>query len=424
MNHPVGRDFLPIDGGDLAPSQYYRSPFRIRQGSAESGYSWDSYTGSKGSGTWKGVDNIESRESRGHPSQLLGRIPWNIGGSFVHTRMHVNKFGDYASLSKTGTLRRAWKGVLAPSGSFVNRCARVSESYDSARNVVTVRAPLGSVGTLDAAGATAISRCSPTNPLVDLSTSAAELLREGLPQLPGRAGNVGGEYLNVMFGYVPLYGDVKDVISTARKHDELLRQYERDSGRWIRRRYSFPVEYTSSHSVEGGSVPGLYGLELSGTLVQGGTRHITTAVETKTWFSGAFTYYLPQSGWRRSVAELDHLYGVKPGIDTLYDLTPYSWLADYFTNTGDVMQNINAFTSDGLVMPYGYVMREQTITYHELWTGNLLVGNNWTPHSIGGEIVYKVQQRRQANPFGFGLSPGSLTTRQKSILVALGISLL
>jgi hypothetical protein len=295
------------------------------------------------------------------------------------------------------------------------------ESYEAYQGLTTAVAPLRSSNDLDAAGTTAIARCSPTNPLVDLSTSAAELLREGLPQRVGNAGNVGGEYLNIMFGYLPLFGDASDLVSTARNHDALLRQYERDSGRWIRRRYEFPEQITSTSVVQSNRFPYSYG-EGPGGLSEAGTLTTTTTTRTKTWFEGAFTYYLPQTGWRRSVAELDHLYGIRPGIDTLWELTGYSWLVDYFSNVGDVMKNITAFTQDGLVMPYGYVMCKQHVSREETWSGRLYLNGALTPSVITSEVSFTTHQRRQAHPFGFGLTDDGLNARQKSILVALGIS--
>lgn len=415
-----GTAFLPYDGGDDSLSNQTRNPYRSRVLHADSAYTGSAYTGASYGGTWTGVRQVETLQSYSHPVRWLGRSHRNIGGKFVHTKMHVDKFGEALKLYRGGSTWRKWDGVLGTSG-FIASLAPAQTDYDSLLAYTSTTAPLKSNLSLDAFGSTAISRVAPTNPLVDLSSSAAELLREGLPQVPTQAGNVGGEYLNVQFGYLPLFGDVTDVIKTARSHDALLRQFERDSGRWIRRSYSFPEEVSSSTTTQANAAPSTYG-DGPGGLAELGTRHTTTTTTNRIWFEGAFTYHLPRSGWRRSAAELDYLYGVRPGVDTLWELTGYSWLADYFTNIGDVMKNITAFRQDGLVMPYGYVMCEQLVEREETWTGYLWIGGARVMHTLSSKVIWKTQQRRQANPFGFGLTDGDLSGRQKSILVALGIS--
>lgn len=413
--------YLPFDGGDDSPRQTQRSPYDFRTGPHEFAYSSSSYTGSAEAGTWHGYNSVETKQSYHHPIRYLGRSNRNIGGKFVHTRLHVGKFGDSLKPFQEGTTWRKAEGVYAPSGSFFSDLTATPGDYNAAQKVVTDSVPLRSSFDLDAAGTTAIARCAPTNPLVDLSSSVAELLREGLPQAPGNAGNVGGEYLNVMFGYLPLAGDLSSLASTARQHDALLRQYERDSGRWIRRSYEFPEEVSVTTQTQSNAAPALYGTGVGG-LFRTGTRTTTRTTRTKIWFNGAFTYHLPQSGWRRSVAELDHLYGIRPGIDTVWELTGYSWLVDYFTNVGDVMKNLTAFKQDGLVMPYGYVMCKQHVSHEETWTGDVRFGAEWHRTTITAEKSYVTHQRRAANPFGFGLELGDLTGRQISILAALGIS--
>lgn len=417
---PASRDYFADDEESEDPHRKLESPFKSRALKRSFTHAYSSYSGGSGGGTQSYYDLLETKESRGHPVAWLGRTSGNIGGKFGHTKCVVSKFGDPQSPYVTGTTWRKASGVWAASGGFLSDLTPgLPHTYDSLKDVVAHKAPVDSSINLDGYGATAVARVAPTNPLVDLSSSVAELFREGLPSLPGRAGNPGGEYLNVQFGYLPLAGDAKKLAETARKHDALLRQYERDSGRWIRRRYEFPPIVNTTVSTSS-TTPAPLGGSVSG-LVQVGqlTRAVTTT--TKIWFSGAFTYHLPRNGWRRTVAELDHLYGIRPGIDTLWELTGYSWLADYFVNIGDVTKNITAFQQDGLVMPYGYVMAETVTEHEETWNGPMRF-DVWKPTTITSRKVYINQVRRLANPFGFGKKFGDLNGRQLSILAALGIS--
>jgi hypothetical protein len=122
------------------------------------------------------------------------------------------------------------------------------------------------------------------------------------------------------------------------------------------------------------------------------------------------------------VARLDRLYGLRPGVDTLYQLTPWSWLVDYFSNLGDVIENLNSLTSDGLVIPYAYMMAEKRIVEHTTLQIEVKRGSVWSPLTVGDRIEYVYQRRIPASPFGFGISDGDLTPKQISILAALGIS--
>jgi hypothetical protein len=103
----------------------------------------------------------------------------------------------------------------------------------------------------------------------------------------------------------------------------------------------------------------------------------------------------------------------------LWNLTPWSWVADYFANIGDVMTNVSYFSQDNLLLRYGYIMREEKVTDEWTWTG-LIPGYGSISTSIGAGSVTK--QRLKATPYGFGLSTGGLNTSQWAILVALGIA--
>jgi hypothetical protein len=132
-------------------------------------------------------------------------------------------------------------------------------------------------------------------------------------------------------------------------------------------------------------------------------------------------YHLPEGILGRTVAELDRAYGVVPGDTTLWNLTPWSWLADWFSNAGNVMQNIDAFLQNSLIMPYGYICHDITEEYQADWSGSVN-RNGWSPMTLSDYVVKHSYTRQQANPFGFGLSWDGLSLFQLSILAALGIS--
>lgn len=282
--------------------------------------------------------------------------------------------------------------------------------------------------TLNALGAEAISLCSPVNPVFDASTAVAEIIREGLPTITGlqllkdrRASSIGGEYLNYQFGIKPIVSDIKDLAKALRTQDKVLKQLRRDSGRLVRRSVDFPTEreVILSDQIAGNVATSFSGfsMPLSGIT----SRH---AIKEQTrWFSGAFTYHLPDSseldGFARLAAEADKLFGVVPDVADLWNLMPWSWLVDWFVNVGPVLSNVTNFAKYGLVLPYAYMMEETIVTYE--YTFNSTSGN---PMANGADLVIvdHTKKRVQASPFGFGLTWDGFSPGQLSILAALGLS--
>jgi len=123
----------------------------------------------------------------------------------------------------------------------------------------------------------------------------------------------------------------------------------------------------------------------------------------------------------RYALEARKLTGLSLDPDTLWNLAPWSWAVDWFSNTGDVISNLTDRGLYGLVMRYGYVM-EHTITTD---TYTLVQPSSPTAKKMLGSplrVITETKQRRGANPYGFGVSWDGLSPFQGSILAALGIS--
>lgn len=303
---------------------------------------------------------------------------------------------------------------------------------------------------LDPDGATAISLCSPVNPVSGLATGTSESYREGLPSLPGVhswrhrtdiARSAGGEFLNVEFGWLPLVSEIHDVVNAARFQRDILHQYHRDEGSNVRREFSFPVSHESITFVQTGLRPTILdvgsGTAFSSTNVMGKwKRTVTRDRITRKWFSGSFTYGTPSStdSWRRALgfgSDADKLFGIALSPDIVWELTPWSWAVDWFSNTGDVINNITNFELAGQIMRYGYMMEESIDRVTTTWTLQTppSEANSFNRKSLANidlsasrEIISKV--RRPANPFGFGLTGADLSPTQVLIAAAVGITLL
>jgi len=277
---------------------------------------------------------------------------------------------------------------------------------------------------MDAMGTKAIDMVKPDNPSVDLATSLAELWSERrFFSVPGRSGSLPGEYLNYQFGIAPTVADFQDLRDTIENRDAILRQYQRDSGKLIRRQYHFKPEVTVTQSTTNAPVYGMGG-GLNFFLNPGGRLTTLTRTTQKWWFSGAFRYSIPKDAFPKRISELDRLYGVKPGLSTGWELVPFSWLVDYFVPVGSLLSNMDSFLLDGLVMPYAYIMSTTEVETVYSWYGPLKNSLGVFQNVGVTSSVRKTRlRRRYATPFGFGLLPTDLSPKQLSILAALGLSL-
>jgi len=123
------------------------------------------------------------------------------------------------------------------------------------------------------------------------------------------------------------------------------------------------------------------------------------------------------------------LLGAQPDLNTLWQLTPWSWAVDWFSDAGNLVKNLQSKISYGTVMRYGYVMEKTTVT--DTYSAGLqdtsldpTYGALQPPYPVVSPITLRVttKKRVQANPFGFGLSWDGLSSTQKAIVAALGIT--
>lgn len=294
-------------------------------------------------------------------------------------------------------------------------------------------------------GSTAIALASPINPASTLGVGLSETYREGLPSLPGvqtwrdrtRAlRGASGEFLNTVFGWLPLKNEVEEVAAAARHHRDILNQYHHGEGRNTHRRFDFPSSKTISNRPPVDEWPLFLG-PINSNVIYGGLsskRNVSLVRETKKWFEGCFTYALPSSteSWRRAVgfgSDADALYGIALNPEVLWELTPWSWAVDWFSNAGFLIKNVRNFELAGQVMRYGYLMEETIERYTAVvdrcpFRTRNAAGKEEstlsTPSACGIEVVTK--RRSPANPFGFGISWQGLSPVQLAITAALGIS--
>jgi len=311
---------------------------------------------------------------------------------------------------------------------------------------------------LNAKGTSFIRRFRPGNPVGSLGQFVGEL--HDLPRLPllfrSRAKHfrdIGSEYLNVEFGWRPFVEDVIKLGHTQLRMASLLDDLIKKNGIRTKRRSKHEVVTTGGdltfhtydrpftwlgHDVDG-DVPELTDYYSFGPYNSGVDSNITGELElsldtrrvTETWFVGTFTYYVPDIGSSRWTDKSKAiLQGGLPTPSVLYQVYPWTWLADWFANVGDIVSNLSTNAVDSEVFEDCHIMETITdrfeIDCHLRW--------DYHQQDIGGvpyvaiapgadHIIYslikKQKIRQHASPFGFGLKYDEFSIRQKSILAAL-----
>jgi hypothetical protein len=267
-----------------------------------------------------------------------------------------------------------------------------------------------------------VARSLPNDPAADLSVTVAELKREGLPALIGLqtlrdrtavTRNAGSEYLNIEFGWKPLVSDLRSLAKSVKDHEKIWLAYRKGSG--MKTRVGNHLEDEKETKIYSGGIiplPSAYPRFLTGT--------ISYQTRRRTWFSGAFKYYVPEpvdfpskmSYWSSQASKI---LGLRLDPEVVWNLSPWSWAADWFSNTGDVLHNVALLGKDGLVMQYGYAMAESSLIYKYEAKDPTRAGTACSRVS-----EHKTCQRIRANPYGFGVAAESLSAKQTAVVAALG----
>lgn len=306
-------------------------------------------------------------------------------------------------------------------------------------------------------GKALINSAAPNRPTANVTVALGELLFGGLPSLSelwklkdrtSAAKALGSEYLNVNFGWFPLVADITKIVGALQNATAILDNFQRNSGQFVRRRRSLqPLEVT--HLYEGGNViegganslqayqpdGSLYSAPSGGFAATTNGTVVSISARQDRWFSGAFTYYVPEPGHgffgdlARFEALANKLLGTRLTPEVLWEIAPWSWLVDWFIGVQNNISVATRFQSDGLVLHYGYLMVRDRVTVNSLHRIRYASrANAAAPINFGdtknafSRVTYDRKRRIKSTPFGFGLNPSSFTARQWSILAALGMT--
>jgi hypothetical protein len=283
----------------------------------------------------------------------------------------------------------------------------------------------------DSEGPGLYAKASPFKAQAGLGQAIAELHK--LPELlQFRLRNfrdIGHDYLNVEFGWKPFLNDMRDAFNSIITVEKRLKQLARDNGKPIRRRASKVIENTT-YSESGYNPPVLSACPSRLAAVPGsGSSTWTRRKDVR--FTARFRYWIPTTGPEASIERAYRalqVLGALPTPKLVWDLMPWSWLIDWFSNIGDVIENVSTNAADNLVCEYGFMTSRTRISSEQFGKAMLGLGGatvsplNATIYDLSVSYSSDYKNRSGCNPFGFGATWNSLSARQNLILAALGLA--
>lgn len=239
---------------------------------------------------------------------------------------------------------------------------------------------------------------------------------------------VADHFLNHSFGWVPFVNDMVDSYRTYKNTDKAMRRLRKQNGRWEHRGGTVDLvseaSFQSVANQAGAVYPNLPSQFYSDAARSEGI-HVRSELRqeylSRAWFEGRFRYHIPSLGVEdnnyNKVMNRVQTYGLRVSPTLIWKITPWSWLADWYGNAGDIISNADD-NLWGLASLYAYVMR--TTVKRNVNSSTIRLKGGDVNCTWSQEIVTKT--RHGSSSFGFGLDPGDYTPFQISILAALGVS--
>lgn len=241
-------------------------------------------------------------------------------------------------------------------------------------------------------------------------------------------------FLNHNFGWVPFIGDLIKFYDVYEKSEKYIQDAIKRNGTWTKRKTVLEESFEDKPiwgDFRALTMPGLdnpfYQFQSTPQGNFAGLSMVHHRLRKKVWAEGKFYQYRPEfdpdllarfpSDWSRT-RQLLQLYGIRINPATLYRVTPWTWLIDWFIGVG---RNIEIFSNsifDSVAAKYAYLMCRQTrdivmTTTHYFWSGTVTFTRTYS-------IDCKVRQE-MLSPYGFNLGWQDLSAKQLAILTAIGI---
>lgn len=389
--------------------------------------------------TWHGVTGEILSQG---PVLLDGDMKWETR-EWCADEVHPFPYHESGPLLLQRTEKNPGSVSVAIGGSYAGgyftEYKGIITVYFLGSNSLPLEQPSPSYGDTSSAGPDAWNRFKPGKPAMQLGVFFGELkdmprmladLRSKCKALRSLRGNsswkrfkASNEFLSYQMAWKPFVSDLYRMTQEFFDWRSRLAKLQRESNKWIRKSGTITEGTPEISNREEGSSFGAIMPGLSWPYVTGPHDWESyVSVTQKIWFVGSFKYYVPKIETRGDMFKaVCRLYGVTLTPDLVWNLTPWSWLIDWFTNAGSVVSNLTDGAVDDVVARNACVMGHTVTQVSQHVQAHLRVNSFPVTHSVTGHKLVEVKRRDAASPFGFGLSVGDLTLRQSAILAALGL---
>lgn len=272
--------------------------------------------------------------------------------------------------------------------------------------------------------ADAIGKSNPSRPYVDLPVTLVEL--RDLPRAIKRIGDfltgksysrptklgsdVGSDFLSWTFGWAPLISDLRKLLSFQDAVDKRIAALNKLSESGLHRKITVWEDSSTAVIRQDGYLLGLYGNEVTGSITRSTERHRWVSVRWEP--NPIYWSHDPDvAALARRVA-----LGLNLSFATVWELMPWSWLIDWFSNIGDILE---ANRGSQIATPSSVCVMQET---RSIETVNVSFSAPRVSLTGGtSELVSKTRAPASAYPLPSAYLP-ILTGKQVSILSALAVT--
>jgi len=287
----------------------------------------------------------------------------------------------------------------------------------------------------------------PDRPAFNLLREAGELkdlpgqfreLKDTVENFKSFHGNA-KSYLAVQFGWLPLVSSIRSYIDLYNTMEKRIRQLLKDDGKRVKRKRDYVTHASTKTSITksyvwpdtGSTWQSLFDYPLIGHI--SGEPDIPWSVTTtvtqshRIWASGVYLYHLPPGPKNLAYLQklLRNLANFRLTVGQVYDLVPWTWLLDWFTNVGNIVHSMDPGVGmDGAFQNF-FLMGEKLTTVEVEATFQAMDINTKAPvtYTLSCRHEFKHKLRDSlGGPFDIVDSGFEMTPFQLSILGAIGIS--
>lgn len=241
--------------------------------------------------------------------------------------------------------------------------------------------------------------------------------------------DVSDEFVNYQFGWKPFVGDVVNTCAKIIDLDKTIQDNMASNGQYQKRRFSEPPSVEEDVVFSGDAVEAPYVYpSLGSTYLLSQAYTIKRVKYSRLWYTGSFWTYFPEfdpamrSGFdsldsaNRIISSLGG--GINPTM--LYRIMPWTWLVDWFTGLGDLVQRLQDSAGNEVLCDEFYLMRQAREYFQYTWA---YVDRQGGTNTLSWYRSMEVKRRDRARGvFNFAANPNGMSSVQKAILGALGLS--